>query len=61
MNKIHSNLGIEKDVLNLFKGILKNATAIVILAGETLDAFCLRGKQYKDTWIGTIIISLTLC
>lgn len=58
MNKILSNLGIEKNVLNEFKGIHKNATTIVILTGETLNAFCLRGKQYKDTWIGIIIISL---
>lgn len=42
----------------MFKGIHKNATTIIILNGETLNALCLRGKQYKDTRIGIIIISL---
>ena len=44
MLKTLSNLGIERNFLNLIKNIYKKTTANIIINGETLEVFLLKSK-----------------
>ena len=56
MIAILNKLGIEKTYLNIIKAIFNKSTAIIILNGEKLKAFCLTWATRKGSPHSSLVI-----